>query len=182
MSKKENKNLVYDIGKRIICDKLRLEKVSSDESNERRQAMDEKMEKILVAVDGSDHSERVLTEAKKQGEQGSKEIVILTVVDPIALGRYRYAELPELNYEVLENAGEAVLANALEVLEDLQGKVHTKLQKGSPADEILKEAEDGEYDLIIMGSRGYGAISESILGSVSHKVLNHTETNVFIIK
>lgn len=144
--------------------------------------MAQKKEKILVAVDGSDHSDRVLAEAKKQAEQGGKEIVILTVVDPIALGRYRYAELPDLNYEVLENAGEAVLANALEAMNDLTEKVHTKLQKGSPADEILKEAEDGEYDLIIMGSRGYGAYSKSILGSVSHKVLNHTETNVYIIK
>lgn len=144
--------------------------------------MVKKNSKILVAIDGSEHSKRVLTKAQEQGIQDDNEITILTIVDPIALGRYRYSELSELNDKVLENAGEAILADALEMVEDFQGTVHTKLEKGSPADAILKEAEDGEYDLIIMGSRGYGVFSKSILGSVSHKVLNHTEIDVYIVK
>ena len=45
-----------------------------------------------------------------------------------------------------------------------------------------KEAKEGDYDLIVMGSRGQGAFSKALLGSVSKKVLNHAEKNVLIVK
>lgn len=144
--------------------------------------MEEKAEKILVAVDGSDNSERALIKAKRHGEQVGGEITILTVVDPISIGIYRYSELSKQDYDVLKSVGESILAESLNIIEDSTDKVTTKLKKGSPADEILKEAEDGEYDLIVMGSRGYGVFSKTILGSVSQKILNHTETDVLIIK
>lgn len=139
-------------------------------------------EKILVAVDGSDNSERALIKAKNYGEQVNGQITILTIVEPISMGRYSYSELSKQDYGTLENAGESVLAESLKIIEDTTGEINTKLKKGSPADEILKEAEDGNYDLIIMGSRGFSVSSKTILGSVSHKVLNHTKIDVLIIK
>lgn len=144
--------------------------------------MEEKAEKILVAVDGSDNSKRALVKAKQRGEQVGGEITILTVVDPISIGIYRYSELSQQDYSVLKSVGESILSESLKIIDDSTDKVTTKLKKGSPADEILKEAEDGEYDLIVMGSRGYGVFSKTILGSVSQKILNHTETDVLIIK
>lgn len=144
--------------------------------------MEKKKERILVAVDGSDNSERALIKAKRHGEQVGGEITILTVVDPISIGIYSYSELSKRDYDVLKSVGESVLTESLKIIDDTKGKVNTKLKKGSPADEILKEAEDGNYDLIIMGSRGFGVFSKSILGSVSQKILNHTETDVLIIK
>lgn len=138
------------------------------------------MKKILVATDGSDNSERTLIEAKKQAEYSGGEITILTIIEPL-----RYATLgyePVFIAEILEEKGESLLKNSLKLFEDFKGEVNTKLRKGNPADEILKESEEGEYDLIIMGSRGLGAFSRTILGSVSNKVLNHTNKNVLIIK
>lgn len=140
------------------------------------------VEKILVAVDGSDNSERALIKAKRHMEQVGGEITLLTIVDPISMGRYSYKELSKKDCDALENAGESVLRKSFSIIEDTADKVNTKLKKGSPADEILKEAEDGEYDLIVMGSRGFGVFSKTILGSVSHKVLNHTEIDVLIVK
>ncbi len=140
------------------------------------------MEKILVAVDGSENSERALIRAKNYGEQVNGDITILTVVDPVALGRYRYSELSTQDIDALKSAGATVLAESVKILDDFEGDVETILKTGSPADEILKEAEQGDYDLVVMGSRGFGVFSKSILGSVSQKILNHTETNVLIIK
>lgn len=144
--------------------------------------MEEKAEKILVAVDGSDNAKRALMKAKQHGEQVGGEITILTVIDPISIGIYRYSELSQKDYGVLKSVGESILNESLEILEDTPDKVTTKLKKGSPADEILKEADDGEYDLIVMGSRGFGVFSKSILGSVSQKILNHTDIDVLIVK
>ena len=140
------------------------------------------MKKILVTTDGSDNSERALIEVKQYGELIGAEITILSVLDPIAMLGYSYPELSERETTVLENAGEYVLNEALKIMEGYSGEVKTKLKHGSPADEILKEAENGDYDLIVMGSRGVGVFSRRMLGSVSNKVLNHTITNVFIVK
>lgn len=144
--------------------------------------MKEKMKKILVAVDGSKNSERAVIEAKKYGEAFTSEITLLTVVKPLATAYYGNMELSKVDSEKLESGKEAVLKKSLELFEEYEGKVHTKLRKGSPADEILEEAEDGAYDLIIMGSKGLGAFSRTILGSVSSKILNHTKTDVLIVK
>lgn len=144
--------------------------------------MEEKAKKILVAVDGSKNSERAVIEAKKYAELITAEITLLTVIKPLATAYYGNMELSKVDSEKLESGKEAVLNNALKLFEGYNGEVHTKLRKGNPADEILKEAEDGEYDLIVMGSKGLGAFSRTILGSVSNKILNHTRTNVLIIK
>lgn len=140
------------------------------------------MKKILVTTDGSDNSVRALEMAKKQAELTEAELTILTVLDPIAMYGYSYSELSERDTQVLTSAGEYVLREALKVIDSFEGEVETKLKNGSPADEILKEAENGDYDLIVMGSRGLGVFSRRMLGSVSHKILNHTQTDVLIIK
>lgn len=137
---------------------------------------------ILVAIDGSDNSARALIEAKEYAECVDGQITILTVVEPLVLTYYGYPGLVNLDNEKVDHAKEVILKDALKIFDDFKGKVNTKLRKGNPADEILNEAEVGEYDLIIMGSRGLGAFSRTILGSVSNKVLNHAETNVLVIK
>lgn len=142
---------------------------------------DEKM-KILVAVDGSKNSERALIEARKQAEYADGEITILTVMKPLAIPYYGNAELAKVDNENIEIAKQEILDVALENLEDFAGEIKTKLRKGNPGDEILEEADEGAYDLIVMGSRGLGAFSRTILGSVSNKVLNHTKINVLTVK
>lgn len=140
------------------------------------------MKKILVTTDGSANSERALIEAKKYADLINGRITILTVTDPIAMLGSSYPELSERDSNLFRTVGEYHLDEALKVIDDFEGDVDTKLKDGSPADEILKEAENGDYDLIIMGRRGIGVFSRRMLGSVSNKVLNHTDTNVFIIK
>ena len=141
------------------------------------------MRKILVTTDGSDNSERALIEARKYAEWSGGEITIMTVVDYLVMKPYAGVELPILpDNEELENVGQSVLDNALKLFEGFTGELKTKLRRGNPGDEIIKESEADDYDLIIMGSRGRGTFSRAILGSVSNKVLNHTKKNVTIIK
>lgn len=146
--------------------------------------MTEKKTKILVAVDGSENSERALKEAKKYGEMSQAEITILSVLNHgFALQSSKETSADNGKTEqTREEIGEAILTEALKSFKDYEGEVYTSLRNGYPADEILEEADFGEFDLIVMGSRGLGLFSRTFLGSVSNKVLNHTKSNVLIVK
>ena len=50
--------------------------------------------------------------------------------------------------------------------------IERKQKLGHPATAILEEIENGQFDLVVMGSRGYGTIRGSLLGSVSQRVLS----------
>jgi nucleotide-binding universal stress UspA family protein len=58
----------------------------------------------------------------------------------------------------------------------------TKILTREPIREALMERiRSGRHDLVVMGSRGRGALSASLLGSVSHYALNHSRVPVLII-
>lgn len=141
------------------------------------------MKKILVATDGSENSERALMEAKAYAECSGGKVTILTIVEYLVMKPYASVEYPVMPAnEELENVGESVLTNSLKLFDGFKGDVDTKLRRGNPADEIIREADEGDYDLIIMGSKGLGVFSRTILGSVSNKVLNNSMKNILIIK
>lgn len=145
--------------------------------------MDDKQKKILIAVDGSENSKRVLIEAKKLASQPNVEITLLTVVKPVISAYYDNIESPRFNDpEEMRKAGRAVLDWALQVLGKSADEVVAKVRRGDPADEILNEVEQEKYDLVVMGSRGLGTFTRTLLGSVSNKVLNHVDSDVLIIR
>lgn len=137
------------------------------------------MKKILVATDGSANSERAILEAKRDAECTGGEITVITVVSDKSRVA-GYGPLP--SDDRYKEGSNLALEEAVKLLGDFKGKMQTKLKKGNPADQIINVAEEGYYDLIVMGSRGQGTFSRTLLGSVSNKVLNHTNTNVLIVK
>ena len=141
------------------------------------------MKKILVATDGSENAERALIESRKYAECSGAEITILTTVEYLVLHPYTSVEYPVIpDNEELENVGESVLTNSLKLFDDFKGEVNTKLRRGNPANEIIREADSGDYDLIVMGSKGLGTFSRTLLGSVTNKVINNSMKNILIIR
>jgi nucleotide-binding universal stress UspA family protein len=53
---------------------------------------------------------------------------------------------------------------------------------GSPVDEILKEAEADDYDLLVMGAHGHGALSNALIGSTSRRVLRRCKKPVLVVR
>ena len=77
--------------------------------------------------------------------------------------------------------------NTLEVLEKnkdfsiKRSEIETLLEHGDPGNIICEVADEGGYDLIIIGSSGLGSIEGLFLGSVSNKVVHSAKTPVMIV-
>ena len=141
--------------------------------------------KILLAVDGSPNSTgAVKTLIKHMDWFRAKPVVRLinvrlevpriggmgSAVSKASLSRY-YAE-----------EGEQALAKARRLLERASVKFDAKVLVGRPAEAIVAEAQNAACDLIYMGTRGLGAVSNMLVGSIATKVLNLATVPVLIVK
>lgn len=138
-----------------------------------------KLKKILVPIDGSECSKKALKKAKLIGEAFGSEITIVTVIDSI-----RYLDM-DYKFDAVRDGidlSKQILVSAAKEFDNYPNPVDTIYKTGDVAEEIIDLAEEGNYDLIVMGSRGLGVFSRTILGSVSHKVTQHAKTTVMIVK
>ena len=144
--------------------------------------------KILVATDGSDHAANALKYAVESAVKWDAQLIVLSVIPPIRPilpdpdGFYP-TFLPEFEEE-LENAYKIILDEALKMVEKEQPaiKVEARLEKGRPAEVIMKVARTENVDLIVMGSRGLGGIAGSVLGSTSQAVVHSCTKPILIVK
>ncbi len=156
------------------------------------------MYKILLATDGSEHSNKTVEEAIKLAACSGAETTVLSVAENIPVSDYYRAGMSfdEMDREAvarlkksledaernLENTARKVLEDAERRFRDKGLKIKTMLMKGHPADVICRVAEEGAFDLVMLGSRGLGGIKELLLGSVSNKVAHCAKTSVLIVK
>ncbi len=140
--------------------------------------------KILVPVDGSKSSNKSVEVAKEIGKKFEAELLIMTVVSETSIFEQYPTNFPytlEVNKANTERA-EYVLKEVEESLKDYPYKVELFHTIGSPAEEIVNVAEERECSLIIVGNRGLGAFSRTLLGSVSNKVINTSKISVLVVK
>ena len=141
------------------------------------------MKNILVPVDGSKGSNLALEKAREIGELKNSKITILNVVSNLMNNPYLLEHDYQLEInKVFSKQAQEVLDEALEFFEGYPGEVKTEVRLGDPAQEVIDEADEGGYDLVVMGNRGLNAFSRVMMGSVSNRVLNHVKTSVFIVK
>lgn len=141
------------------------------------------MKKILVAIDGSENSHRALLKAKEIGTAFKSEITIMNVTDNIENPPYhRTEEIIGPLKDLFEKESKEIIDKAMEDFKDYEYKVYTLITKGSPGLKIAEVAEEGNYSLLVIGSRGLGAISRFMLGGVSNKVVNKANTSILVVK
>jgi nucleotide-binding universal stress UspA family protein len=137
---------------------------------------------ILVSVDGSPHAQRALGEAVDIARAGHGRLTILTAVgqppawaaSSIATGAAALSAL-DLEREAVQIMREAVK----HVPDDVP--VTTMISRRPIRSALMKAAACGDYDLLVLGSRGRRALTASLLGSVSHYALNHSPIPVLIV-
>jgi nucleotide-binding universal stress UspA family protein len=137
--------------------------------------------KILVAVDGSEHAEAALAQAIDLAQSEHAQLTVMTAVTPVPPTSYATpgAVTPGL-LESIQAEAEDLLRTARDrVPDDLP--VHTVLSEQPVRHALLHEIDAGGHDLVVMGSRGRGAVRSALLGSVSHHVLHHSPVPVLIV-
>ena len=138
---------------------------------------------VLVAVDGSAHSDRALAEAVDLARSGGARLTILCVATqpsvPVASGSY--VPPPVTTQAEVERVAEEVVEKAYASVPDGVA-VATVVRHGVPGPEIVERIVAGRHDVVVLGSRGRGAIRSLFLGSVSHFVLHHSPIAVLIVR
>ena len=140
--------------------------------------------RTLLAVDGSDHSYDAVRAFSQLTR--SDAVVVLHAIDvPAPAYPMMVPEVARDLYTAQERAmreeGEQVLRTAESLLPLNGGPVLKFIEVGKPIDVILSVAERERIDLIVMGSRGVGALRELALGSVSHRVVTHAAASVLMV-
>ncbi|MGI8714741.1 MAG: universal stress protein [Solirubrobacteraceae bacterium] len=138
---------------------------------------------ILVCVDGSTHAERALTEGIDLASTQRARLTLLTAVSrpPYwANTPLTAAGIEPLSVDLHREAEKTLRAAVDRVPNEIPV---TKILTENPIrDALVCQIKSGRYDLVVMGSRGRGALSASLLGSVSHYALNHSDVPVLIVR
>jgi nucleotide-binding universal stress UspA family protein len=137
---------------------------------------------ILVAVDGSRDADQALTEAIDLAESEHARLTVFSavVMPPTAAYFGAGGEVAATLARDAETETERVLREAVRRVPDgvsLSTVLSPELAKRS----LLHQIETGQHDLVVMGSRGRGALRSVLLGSVSHYALNHSPVPVLIV-
>jgi len=139
---------------------------------------------IVAAVDFSDISGEVLLTARDMARLHHARLhVIHAVGDPfrsMLAVESTGLDLPAVVRQWTEAAQER-LATLVEEHPIEPALLTTAVLSGSPANAIVKYAEEQQADLIVIGSHGRGAVSRLLLGSVAERVLHLAGRPVFVV-
>jgi nucleotide-binding universal stress UspA family protein len=137
---------------------------------------------ILLSFDGSPSSQKALEEAIDLAEESHGRLTILTAVQQLAPWMYGPASagaVAQLSQDLLVDAEKTLCAAVNRVPDDVS--VTKRLSREPIRSALCHELKNGCYDLLVMGSRGRGAVTASLLGSVSHYALNHSPIPVLVV-
>ena len=135
---------------------------------------------ILAAVDGSEDSIRALKQANALATTFGSRLTLMHAYTSTAdiVGSADYSDLVARR----KLKGQDVLDAARAELDEGGPKAEEVLREGPEADAIVEAADALEVDLIVMGTRGLGALKRLLLGSVSNKVIHLAHCPVLLVR
>jgi nucleotide-binding universal stress UspA family protein len=141
------------------------------------------MNKILIATDGSASAREAVEFGLELALEQHVEVVFAHVVPaydalPTTLSFGMTGALP---HEPCA-ADRQPLVEAVGLAEELGVHARSALLVGDPVDEIVAYADSVDADVLVLGSRGHGAIASALLGSVSRGVLHETRRRVLVVR
>jgi nucleotide-binding universal stress UspA family protein len=136
------------------------------------------LENILLATDGSAHSEAALDRALHFAGVCNGKITAVSVVDVYP---EFYAEAPEI-VERMEKKALEVLDHVRKKAEKAGVKIETKVLSGHAAEEIVTLAGEIKAGVIFLGSRGRSGLKKLVMGSVAERVIGLANCPVLVVK
>lgn len=143
-------------------------------------AQAETTQRILIATDGSAGSQAAVEEGVRLAKLTGADVIFVAVARPPipVLGDPYYQRAVSANLGIMR----AALAKATPFAEERRVRYETELMEGSPERTILDLARSRDVDLIVVGSRGLGAVKGALLGSVSSAVVNRADRPVLVAR
>lgn len=145
------------------------------------------IQKILVPTDGSDGALFASRIAAEIARYSGAEVTVFYVVQVTGVTQFLTDTLDAENVKSdIEKSGEEIISDTKHPFLEADVTPHSKMVEGIAADMIIKEANEGKYDLIIMGSHGAGTgFVERVvhgLGSTTQRVAASTDCSVLIAR
>ena len=137
--------------------------------------------KILFAVDNSEHARAGIPLAARLGKSEGAPVHVLHVMLPMPHLLPDANGLIKLELE-LRLAAEELVVEFQNALEAEGVKCSVSIADGDVAESIIETCKQEKCGLIIMGARGQGGIKSLLLGSVSHKVLQLSDVPVLVVR
>lgn len=138
----------------------------------------EGIDRILVAVDGSEQSNKAVRLATRIARNEGAEMTLIHVIE-IKDAAVLMAEAEDKGQE---ERGQTILLESAELA--LSEKMQTKsvLRRGHVADQVLRYAGEYQPQMIFIGTRGLGRGAAILMGSVSRSVVQGAKTSVVVVK
>lgn len=131
---------------------------------------------ILVAVDGSGSADRAVDAFSQFADPARFSVTVLCVAElPTKafprLSRHRAGGLAGPTQETAQE----ITQSTAHKLSNQGFAASPKVVVGSPIVELLRHADEGDFDLVVVGSRGLGGLKGAVLGSVSDQITRHAK-------
>jgi len=141
------------------------------------------MLRLLIAVDGSEHSRNAIDAAARLGREGEVEALFVHVRE----GPTYHGDLTPREYERI---GEQSRLHQTQVLDGALAharqvglvRVEALAEEGTPDVDIPRVATQRSADMIVMGTRGLGAVGALLLGSTAQRVVHNASVPVLLVK
>jgi nucleotide-binding universal stress UspA family protein len=144
--------------------------------------------RVLLAIDGSEESHLAIKSAVEVAGATGSELHVLSVLETAQLLPY----MPYPGFEAWETSGTAEEAeqHARRLLSRVSERIgaegstveESHLAVGKPDKEIVRLAGEFDADIVVLGSRGLGAVGRVLLGSVSDSVVRHAWCSVLVVR
>jgi nucleotide-binding universal stress UspA family protein len=137
--------------------------------------------KILLAADGSEHSLRAAGKAAELATIAGKDAII-EIIYVVDFETEKNDVLRNINQESIKEERQRRLQLTEGKINAAGVKSKTIIMHGEPGQALVSYANENDFDIVILGSRGLNALQEMVLGSVSHKVVKRAQCPVMIVK
>ena len=137
------------------------------------------MKKILAAVDGSDASMHAVRKAIDIAQKMGAEVTLAHVVPHVFVPAEVPFDAGRLAEEAIK-AGEALLTQA--AAEVGQPAIARVCLRGAPGEALAELAEDGHFDMVVVGSKGRGAVARMLVGSITDRLVHICKRPVLVVR
>jgi nucleotide-binding universal stress UspA family protein len=138
--------------------------------------------KIVVGVDDSPAGVEALTTAIEYAKKLGAEVDAVFVSHVPATVLAAMGGVPSVGEEFAATQRQQVWARIRPVMDAAPVTVHGIDLEGYPPDALVAHAAAVDADLVVVGTRGRGELASLLLGSTSHRVVNHAPCNVLVVR